>query len=82
MNENKDLTNNENYKTLKVISFLFPIIGLIIYAINIGKNDYLAKESSKWAIRGMITAVILIIVILILVAIFTPQSTTISGNRY
>ena len=81
MNENKDLTNNENYKTLKVISFLFPIIGLIIYAINIGKNDYLAKESSKWAIRGMITAVILIIVILILVAIFTPQSTTISGNR-
>lgn len=82
MNENKNLTNNENYKTLKVISFLFPIIGLIIYAINIGKNDYLAKESSKWAIRGMITAVILIIVILILVAIFTPQSTTISGNRY
>ncbi len=82
MNENKDLTNNENYKTLKVISFLFPIIGLIIYAINIGKNDYLAKESSKWAIRGMITAVILIIVILILVAIFTPQSTTISGTRY
>ena len=82
MNENKNLTNNENYKTLKVISFLFPIIGLIIYAINIGKNDYLAKESSKWAIRGMMTAVILIIVILILVAIFTPQSTTISGNRY
>ena len=82
MNENKDLTNNENYKTLKVISFLFPIIGLIIYAINIGKNDYLAKESSKWAIRGMITAVILIIVILILVAIFTPQSTTISGTRH
>ena len=82
MNENKDLTNNDNYKTLKVISFLFPIIGLIIYAINIGKNDYLAKESSKWAIRGMITAVILIVIILILVAILTPQSTTISGTRH
>lgn len=74
--------NNDNNKTLKVISFLFPIIGLIIYAINIGKNDCLAKVGLKWAIRGMITAIIIIVIILLLVAILTPQSTTISGTRY
>lgn len=82
-NTNKELTSsNDNYTALKVISFLFPIIGLIIYAVNIGKNDYLAKEGSKWAIVGMISALIIFILGFIIVTILIPQSTTISGTRY
>lgn len=34
----------------KLVSFFFPLIGLIIYAINIEKNDKLAKDCLKWAL--------------------------------
>ena len=75
-------SSDNNYTLLRVISFLFPIVGLIIYAVNIGKNDYLAKEGSKWAIIGMISGVIVIILCFIIATILIPQSTTISGTRY
>lgn len=48
------------------ISFFFPIIGLIIYAVNIGKNDNLAKTGSKGAIYGIVIAGIVIIVSIII----------------
>ena len=54
MKNNNKISSNDDYSLLRVISFIFPIIGLIIYAVNVGKHEYLAKESSKWAIRGMI----------------------------
>lgn len=82
MKNNNKISSNDDYSLLRVISFIFPIIGLIIYAVNVGKNEYLAKESSKWTIRGMITAVIIIILAFIIIAIITPQNTTISGTRY
>lgn len=75
-------SSDNNYTLLRVISFLFPIVGLIIYAVNIGKNDYLAKEGAKWAIIGMISGVIVIILCLIITTILIPQSTTISSTRY
>lgn len=80
--KNNKISSNDDYLLLRVISFIFPIIGLIIYAVNVGKNEYLAKESSKWSIRGMITAVIIIILVFIIIAIITPQNTTINGTRY
>lgn len=80
MNENnKDKTN---YTLLKVISFLFPIIGLIIYAINVGKNETLVKESSKWALIGLAVIIVIILLIIILNFIFTPTNTAIYGSRY
>lgn len=82
MKNNNKISSNDDYSLLRFISFIFPIIGLTIYAVNVGKNEYLAKESSKWAIRGMITAVIIIIIAFIIIAIITPQNTTISGTRY
>lgn len=82
MKNNNRISSNDDYLLLRVISFIFPIIGLIIYAVNVGKNEYLAKENSKWAIRGMITAVIIIILVFIIIAIITPQNSTISGTRY
>ncbi len=80
--KNNKISSNDDYLLLRVISFIFPIIVLIIYAVNVGKNEYLAIESSKWAIRGMITAVIIIILVFIIIAIITPQNTTINGTRY
>lgn len=65
-NENNNkISSNDDYLLLRVISFIFPIIGLIIYAVNAGKNEYLAIESSKWAIKG-------IIIVFIIIAIITP----------
>lgn len=45
MKNNNKISSNDDYLLLRVISFIFPIIGLIIYAVNVGKNEYLAKES-------------------------------------
>lgn len=82
MKANDKTSLNKNFTLLRVISFIFPIIGLIIYAVNVGKNEYLAQESSKWAIRGMITAVIIIILVFIIIAVITPQNTVVNGTRY
>lgn len=53
------------YTSVKVISFLFPIIGLIIYAVNVGRNDELAKISLKWVIRSFIIIGILVVLYII-----------------
>lgn len=59
--------DNTNETRSKVISFCFPIIGLIIYAINVGKNDNLAKDCSKWAICSMTISVIMTVLYILLV---------------
>lgn len=41
-------TNNSSYRSVMLISLFLPLIGLLIYAINIGSNETL----SKWALRG------------------------------
>lgn len=55
---------NENNTLIKIISFLFPPIGLIIFAINIGKNDTLAKISVKYALLGLIVIPLSIFIII------------------
>lgn len=57
------MKKEDNYLGAKIISFLFPIIGLIIYAVNIGKNDNIAKKCGKWALIGIfiVPATILIL---------------------
>lgn len=47
------MKKEDNYLGTKIISFIFPIIGLIIYAVNIGKNDNIAKKCGKWALFGV-----------------------------
>lgn len=69
-----DLSNK--YTGIKAVSFFFPIIGLIIYAVNIGKNDELAKISLKWVSISFITIIVLVIVIpLILILIMILYAT-------
>ncbi len=41
----------------KLISFFIPFLGLIIYALNIGKNEKLAKKSGQCALIGFVTLV-------------------------
>ena len=52
---------DKDYKGANIISFLFPIVGLIIYAINIGKNHKLANDCLKWALFGIGAYVLLLI---------------------
>lgn len=54
----------DNNTLIKVISFLFPPIGLIIFAINIGKDDTLAKMSVKYALLGIVIVPLTIFIIL------------------
>ena len=51
--------SEKEYKGANIISFLFPPVGLIIYAINIGKNDKLAKSCVKCAITGICTGLMI-----------------------
>lgn len=47
----KESASNENLG-LKIVSMLFPIVGLIVYAVNIVQNPKIAKECGKWALIG------------------------------
>lgn len=71
--------------TLKVISFLFPLVGLIIYAVNVGKNDELATDGLKYALYGVgIGFIMLIVVFMILSIVYflgKPVNNTIYGSR-
>lgn len=52
--KNKIFKIEKEYLGAKIISFCFPIIGLIIYAVNIGKNNTFANGCVKWAIIAAI----------------------------
>lgn len=45
----------------KLVSLFFPLIGLIIYAVNVGKNDKLAKDCLKFSLFGIGVNALLVI---------------------
>lgn len=53
---------NKNYTGLKVISFFIPIVGLIVYAVNIVQNPEIAKECGKYALIGFCIGLILSVI--------------------
>ena len=68
--------------SVKVISFFIPIVGIIIFAINIGKNDKLSKESIKYSLYGIITSFVISILFFIIVNyLLVPRTITHKGNR-
>ena len=73
--------SEKEYKGANIISFVFPIIGLIIYAINIGKNDKLAKSSSKAALMGMCTAVMLFFMIKTIMYVTAERESVNYGSK-
>ena len=76
---------DKEYKGANIISLLFPIVGLIIYAVNVGKNDKLAKSCIKMTLYGMAFAVVLSIIVSLSLYgayVFTRESVVeVKGNR-
>lgn len=52
-------TSYESSLGLRIICFLIPLVGLIIYAINIVQNPKIAKECGKFSLIGFIIALVL-----------------------
>ena len=54
---------------LKFATFIFPIIGLILYFVWIDTKPRAAKEVGKWAIISVVTMVVVIVaVVVVLIA--------------
>lgn len=51
---------NDNYLGLKVVCFLLPIVGLIVYAVNIVQNPEIAKPCGQCALIGFVIGLIVI----------------------
>ncbi len=63
----------ENYTPIKILSFLFPVIGVIFYFIESGKNPKKAK-----AILGglKILFILIIVIIFIIISVMIQRSST------
>lgn len=65
---------DESYKSLKVLSFLFPIVGVIFYFIESDKNPLKAKaclDGLKLWLKVIIVIVILFALIALIPLIFS-----------
>lgn len=76
MNERKSKHNKkyESSLSLRIISFLIPLVGLIVYASNIVNSPIIAKECGKFALYGFILGIILIASLSLLFNIYNPVS--------
>lgn len=52
-------TSQESSLGLRIICFLIPLVGLIIYAVNIVQNPKIAKECGKFSLIGFIIGLVL-----------------------
>lgn len=57
--ENGLLANYESSLGLRLICFFIPLVGLIIYAVNIVQNPKVAKECGKFSLIGFIVGLII-----------------------
>lgn len=74
------MKKEDNYLGAKIILFLFPIIGLIIYAVNIGKNDNIAKKCSKWALIGIFVIPKTVLLLYSIITVIPTLKDSISSN--
>ncbi len=72
---------DKEYRGAAIISFIFPLVGLIIYAINIGTNKKLAKSCIAPVIASFVTSITLIIIIwLSIIFVFTSHKSSVKSN--
>ena len=57
---------NESSLSLRIICFLIPLVGLIVYAVNIVQNPKIAKECGKWALMGFIVGFAIMVTIFVI----------------
>jgi len=55
---------------LNIVSFLWPLIGLILYIAYNDKSPRRAKSCGKWAIVGTIVGVAIVTLVVILTGVF------------
>lgn len=71
--------NNKEDMTLIIISFLVPLIGLIIYAINVGKDKHItecALKGLKMYLKFLLAQFIISVIIVIALSIYANFSYT------
>jgi len=77
--------DNKEDMTLIIISFLVPLIGLIIYAINVGKDKHItecALKGLKMYLKFLLAQFIISVIVVIALSIFANFSyTTKKVNR-
>lgn len=57
------ITGTENIG-LKLVCFLLPIVGVIVYAVNIVQNPKIAKECGIYSLIGFCAGIVITIVVL------------------
>ena len=62
---------------LNIISFIWPLIGLILYLVYIDKSPRRAKECGKWALIGWIASIVIAIIVCV---IYVGFLTTLIGS--
>lgn len=55
---------------LNIVSFIWPLIGLILYIAYIDKSPRRAKACGKWAIVGVIVEVAIVTLVVVLTGVF------------
>lgn len=75
----------KEYNGANILSFFIPLVGLIIYAVNIGKNDKLAKSCVKTALYGILATVCICLSCFfsleVLHGVYQEKVNTVEGNR-
>lgn len=57
------VSQDEGSAGLKVLSFFFPLIGLILFCVYSQNTPNAAKEYGKWALIGFVTGIALVIIL-------------------
>ena len=61
-NEKGINTTYESSLSLRIICLLIPLVGLIVYAVNIVQSPKIAKECGKWALIGFGIGIVLSVI--------------------
>ena len=75
-------TNNKEDITLIIISFLVPFVGLIVYAINVGKDKHIvdcALKGLKMLLKLIVAEIIISIVIFALIFVLDTHKEKVSS---
>lgn len=76
---------DKEYNGANILSFFIPLVGLIIYAVNIGKNDKLAKSCVKTALYGILATVCICLscffTLEVLHGVYQEKVNTVEGDK-
>jgi len=68
------LTDQDPSVGLNIVSFLWPLVGLILYLVYHEKSPRRAKECGKWALIGFLVSVVLGVFLAIIIGSATASA--------